>query len=262
MKLKILIILLCFCLVSATTYLYISSNQSDNDEKKSDNDEKKTDNDEKNIFDNDFKPYGCTFHDTFRTTSNTAFIGRNFSALEGLNISNNYMESKYETFNLSKINFRGFQGPISNENGYNEYWDYRYVIDDHRKVTFEYVKIYNNGTITSSISTFEKEKLLVYHTVPDMHGFDVGLVKIDSDEVMDLINRKVRSESWYDDYIQAEEKSFNLYLKGFRRDGTSNVSPMWAGWYEIENGADDGIGDFLYVITVNAVTGEGMNRKL
>ncbi|MCK5562219.1 MAG: hypothetical protein KAJ51_16590 [Thermoplasmata archaeon] len=229
LNLKILVILLSVGLASTITYWYISSNQTCNDD------------------------------DTISKT----FLDRDFTALEGLNISNNYMESKYEIFNLSRINIRDYHyGLISNETGYNEFWYYEYIIDNGSKVIYENVVIYNNGSITSSTETFEKKKLLQARWVPDMQGFDVGLLKIDSDEVMKIIKSIAKNESWYYDYIHAEKKSFKLYLSGSPLNNTFNLIPIWTGWYEIENGADDGIGDFFEYITVNAVTGEVLNREL
>ncbi|MCK5547454.1 MAG: hypothetical protein KAI64_00455, partial [Thermoplasmata archaeon] len=124
------------------------------------------------------------------------------TALEALNYSDNYMESKYEEFNLSSIwsmSFRYGGAPS---------WEIKYVINNGSWLTRERVYVRSNGTISPYTISHEIEYLLSYYEPVDLYGCDGDLVKIDSDLAFEIINARAEEELCYGEPMLRLETSY------------------------------------------------------
>jgi len=168
--------------------------------------------------------------------SNT-FNGSNFTVLKGLELSNYYMSLKYKKFNVSEID-----GITSD--GYRNFWKYHYVVvDPIREFVWETITVYANGSLSSETINMEIEEYLTLHGIRDVWGFDVNLLKIDSDEAVNVINSYAKNQSWYNNVTHfqmefKEEHDYQYYL----------IEPEWEGNF-VANGK-------IYSFYVNATTGK------
>jgi hypothetical protein len=156
----------------------------------------------------------------FENASNS-FDGTNFTALEGLNLSNYFMSREYDNFTLSSIVPHG-----SNDTGHSNSWHYRYVVNNYtNKVIHEWVRVHANGTVQSSNVIYEMEDLRrgIYCGHLDANGFSVDLVKIDSDEATDILRSYVQNDTWWD-----IKEYFSIYLLHRNQYNYSgDFRPIW-----------------------------------
>lgn len=175
---------------------------------------------------------------------NHVYDGTNFTAFEGLNITYEHMRSNYRLFSLYKI------GPIHNNNGYNEYWDYRYTIfhEDNQISGLESIRVYSNGTIITNHTPWAD--IRGNRHIPNTQEIDIELLKIDSDDATKIINEIAKNEEWYN----FDEVNFKLDLSA---SNNKTIGSIWFGSFSFHG--DDGYSFNYYVI--NAETGEVFNRN-
>ncbi|MBA3044627.1 MAG: hypothetical protein FP824_00255 [Euryarchaeota archaeon] len=189
---KALVALLCLCLVTATTYLYILSERPPND------------------------------------ADNTDDIEETFTAIESLNISKNHIYTNYGQYNLSSM----YQ---SDENR----WVHTYIINNGTWVSYLHTYVCSNGSVSSyyTLSYLLEEAQARYHPW-DIHGFNIDVLKIDSDVAERIIKNHINNETEYNSSI-----GLKLHLETSISQGT----PVWVGILKSTPN---------YRVKINATSGE------
>jgi|GEM_PF-4428722 len=176
----------------------------------------------------------------FTFSNYNGYGGRNITAFEGLIISNDLMESKYDEYNISTID-----SPVIESTGYSGFWTIKYVINYPEQVIHESVNIYANESMTSSIRVYNEEDIFwgryVYEV--DVNGFDVAVLANDTDVLLNDVNQQAQTESWW-------TNSKRLWIK-FEGSLYNPPTPTWVITYSVFHEDGSILGIYNYPIAAS-----------
>jgi hypothetical protein len=160
---------------------------------------------------------------------------KQITALEALNATLEYMDSKYEEFNLSAIH------DFSHTTLENlPVWKVTYIIHNDDGITYEDISVFPDFRINSNTRTYTLDELLSYYYPWDIRGIDYRLVQIDSDEAVVIIKERMENET------SCSYEYFSLHLECSLSISTMAV---WVGdFYSHINGS--------YMVKIEASTGD------
>jgi hypothetical protein len=171
------------------------------------------------------------------------FDGRNFTAIEGLAISKHHIQEKYQAYNLSRIY------SCMEETGKCDVWAYDFVITSAtNEVIHETVTVYANGTFYWYNRIFDMYELRRgdIHGLVDIHGFDLEMLKIDSDEVMGMVETIAQNYSWWNErtlsslrlvtedpnYYESTQPTWRVVYSGYREFIINATTGQLIRYYE------------------------------